>query len=148
MHAPQSPPEAESMNSSDRPVDELIVIDANSNDYDRLVDELGLVDMRINLFSNGEEALRATSAGASTVWIVNIRLPDMSGISFLALVRRRTRQCSVFLVGDDYSAEDELAARLAGATAYLCKPASASWLVGCRRRRCAPDIRAGPAPFS
>jgi DNA-binding response OmpR family regulator len=136
------------MNLTAQQVDDLIVVDANSNDYDRLVDELGLVDVRIHLYASGEDALRATSAGASAIWMVNIRLPDMSGICFLKLIRRRVRQCSVFLVGDAYSATDELAARLAGATAYLCKPASAAWIEGCRARGRSPAIRAGPTLVS
>ena len=75
---------------------------------------------------------------------MNVHLPDMTGMNFLSLVRRRLRRCSVFLVGDVYSAEDELAARLAGATAYVCKPVSPAWLETLQPRCRSPAIRAGP----
>jgi DNA-binding response OmpR family regulator len=67
---------------------------------------------------------------ASALWVVNLRLPDMLGTTFLRLVRRRLRSASVFLVSDEYARADELAARSAGATAYFCKPPSPAWLEG------------------
>jgi DNA-binding response OmpR family regulator len=112
-------------------------------DYDMLVDELELDETRLGLFSSGEEALRSPSLGTPALWIVNVRLPDMSGIGFLNLVRRRMRRSSMFLVGDKYSAVDELSARAAGATAYFCKPPSAAWLDGYRFPGRSPAIR-GP----
>jgi DNA-binding response OmpR family regulator len=127
-------------------LDELIVVDATSGDYDQLICELGGDSVRPTLFATGEDALRAGSASASAVWIVNIRLPDMSGISFLRHLRRRKLHGCVLLVSDVYSAEDERVARSAGATAYLCKPVRAVWLVGCRRRCRSPAVRAGPGP--
>jgi DNA-binding response OmpR family regulator len=127
--------------------DDLIVVDAISNDYDQLIHELASDRVHSTRFATGEDALRARTASASTVWIVNIRLPDMSGISFLRLLRRRTLHGHVFLVSDVYSVEDECVARSAGATAYLCKPVHSVWLIGCRRRCRSTAIRAGPGPF-
>jgi DNA-binding response OmpR family regulator len=131
--------------------DGLIVVDANSQDYDVLVNELAAQDVRVNRYARyftGEDALRAADTSPSSVWIVNVRLPDMSGITLLSLLRRRLRQCSILLVDDAYSAEDELAARSAGATAYLCKPARATWLKDCLPRCRSHATRAGPAPRS
>jgi DNA-binding response OmpR family regulator len=129
-------------------LDDVIVVDAISEDYDQLICELGGDAVRSTVYATGEDALRSGTASASTVWIVNIRLPDMSGISFLRHLRRRAMHGHVFLVSDAYSAEDECVARSAGATAYLCKPVQAIWLVGCRRRCRPPAIRAGPGPFT
>jgi DNA-binding response OmpR family regulator len=124
----------------------LIVVDANCDAYDALSSALRPHEVHICFFSTGSDALRAIGALPSTLWIVNIRLPDITGIGFLKLIRHRMRRCRVYLVGDDYSAADELAARSAGATAYLCKPASVAWLMDCRTRCRAPAIRAGPEP--
>jgi DNA-binding response OmpR family regulator len=134
------------MNSTDTCLDDLIVVDANSCDYKPLVYELGRQHVRINLYSTGEDALRASEASSSTVWIVNISLPDMSGINFLTLVRHRLRASRIFLISNAYSSEDELAARWAGATGYLCKPATAAWLEGCRPHCRSPAPRASPVP--
>ena len=100
----------------------------------------------MHFFSTGREALRAIGACPSMLWIVNIQLPDISGLGFLNLIRHRMRRCRVILVGDDYSVEDELAARSAGATAYVCKPAIVAWVTGYLTRCRSAPIRAGPGP--
>ena len=122
------------------PLNCLIVVDARSEDYDVFVSQFDDDGVRIRLFSSGEEALRASNGGGSTLWIINVRLPDMPGVGLLKLVRRRMGRSSVFLVGDEYSAIDELAARSVGATAYFCKPPSAAWLEGFRLSDRAPAI--------
>jgi DNA-binding response OmpR family regulator len=132
------------MTSTVQCLDFVFVVDEKSIDYKSLVDELSRTDIRTNVYSTGEAALRARRSSASAVWIVNVRLPDISGFEFVALIRRRLQRCKVFLVGNKYSAEDELAARTAGATGYLCKPATASWLKDCRVDVRAQAIGAGP----
>jgi DNA-binding response OmpR family regulator len=124
----------------------LVVVDENSIDYQPIINELRQDNVVFYLYSTGEDALRDGHTSTSTVWIVNVRLPDMSGVEFVALINRRLRHCTIFLVGNQYSPEDELAARAAGATGYLCKPATATWLNGCRMPASARAIRAGPAP--
>ena len=122
----------------------LMVVDANCDEYHAFAIALRPHKVRIHFFSAGREALRAIGAFASTLWIVNFRLPDISGIGFLKLIRHRKQRCRIILVGDDYSVEDELAARSAGATAYVCKPASVAWVTGYSPRTSSAPIRAGP----
>jgi DNA-binding response OmpR family regulator len=109
-------------------VDYVVIADKKLDDYGPLVIELSERGVRVGLFSTGEDALRAANSNAATLWVVNVKLSDMTGVALLKLVRRRLPRSTVFLVGDEYSAEDELAARAAGATAYVCKPPSAAWL--------------------
>ena len=116
-------------------VDYVVVADTKLEDYGPLVVELSERGVRVGLFSTGEEALRAAGGNAATVWLVNVNLPDMSGVGLLKLVRRRLPRASVILVGDEYSAYDELAARTAGASAYVCKPPSSAWLEAHQPRR-------------
>jgi DNA-binding response OmpR family regulator len=124
---------------------DVFVVDAKLEDYDSVVGELDHGAVRLRLFSTGENALRGAGSCSSILWVINIHLPDMSGISLMKHLRRRQPRFSVFLVSDVYAVEDELAARAAGATAYLCKPASAAWLQR-RQPRCrSPAIRASPA---
>jgi DNA-binding response OmpR family regulator len=129
--------------------DDVVVVDAQLEDYLSLVAELEERHARVALFETGEEAVRTPGPHASTLWMVNMRLPDMSGIGLLTLVRRRFRRSNIFLVGDFYQAEDELAARSAGATAYVCKPATAAWLdsYSLRPRRPATRPLAKTRPF-
>jgi DNA-binding response OmpR family regulator len=125
--------------------DDLVIVDAQLDDYDALLtDECGQA-IRVSQFHTGERALQSVVSSSTTLWLINVSLPDMTGIHLLGLVRRRLRRCIVFLVGDVYSADDELAARLAGATAYVCKPTSVAWLECYLLPRCrSPAIRAGP----
>jgi DNA-binding response OmpR family regulator len=123
---------------------ELIIVDAKLDDYEAFFDDIVACELRIRVFTNGEEALRQAPARDATFWVVNIRLPDMPGISLLKFVRRRQRRAGVIIAGDEYSAEDELLARAAGATAYVCKPPSSAWLQGFRLASGAHAIRAGP----
>jgi CheY-like chemotaxis protein len=120
------------MNESQRRVADLLIVDARLDDYVTLVGQLEWLDAQATLFSTGEEALRANRVAQSSLWIINVRLPDMSGVNLLEHIRRRSRRSNIFLVGDAYSAADELAARAAGATAYFCKPPTAAWLEACQ----------------
>ena len=136
------------MKTIQRRLDGLIIVDPQFEDYDPLFSELYGSELRVEQCSTGEEALRSARGGSTLMWMVNTQLPDMPGAGLLKLVRRRWRRCSIFLVGDAYSAEDELAARLAGATAYVSKPVCAEWLEGWRPHCRSPALRAGPVPFS
>ncbi len=109
-------------------LDNLVVVDANSDDYADLLQEICRYELEVRMFATGEEALQAAGARDSALWIINMRLPDMSGISLLKLVRQRLTRCRVVITSDVYSSEDELSARCAGATAYVCKPPSVAWL--------------------
>jgi DNA-binding response OmpR family regulator len=132
------------MNLLQQDVDDLIVVDPSADDYDPIVAAAAREGLCAAFFSTGEEALRRASASASTLWMINACLPDMTGVCLLTILRRRAQRTSVFVVGDAYSADDELAARIAGATAYLCKPATADWLEGRRTFYPSLDVRAGP----
>jgi DNA-binding response OmpR family regulator len=131
------------MHATTRRVDDLVVVDPAPDDYSPLAGS-GLSShertppLTIRHFRTGEEALRAFDPTATTLWMANLKLPDMTGIALLELIRRRAHRYHIVLVGDVYSADDELAARAAGASAYLCKPVETSWLQLCRR---APPVR-------
>src|SRR6185295_16432161 len=105
------------LDANQQQLENVIVVDANLDDYEPLVAELDSRSIRVHLIATGEAALRG--ALLSGVWIVNAQLPDMAGVALLGLIRRRVRRASVLLVGDEYSPVDELAARLAGANAYV-----------------------------
>jgi DNA-binding response OmpR family regulator len=131
------------MQAKQSQLDYVVVADTKLDDYGPLVVELSERGVRVGLFSTGEEALRAAGGNAATLWVVNVHLSDMSGVALMKLVRRRLPRSTVFLVGDEYSADDEMAARAAGATAYVCKPPSAMWLEAFQPHCRSPAI---PAP--
>jgi DNA-binding response OmpR family regulator len=124
------------MRRVNRRLDDLVVVDPNLNDYDQLLVEMSGYELRVRSFSTAEEAVKKAAAGLATLWLINFRLPDMSGIGLLMQIRRRWPRSHIVIASDEYSAEDELAARTAGATAYVCKPPTVAWLEAhelCRR---------------
>lgn len=135
------------MNIHDRCLDDLVVVDETIGGYEAIFTDEHLLDLPHRHYTTGEEALQRVDASLATLWMVNVRLPDMSGVCLLNLLRRRRRRCPVFLIGDVYSAEDELSARAAGASAYLCKPVNAVWLRLCRQAVARAALRRG-APHS
>jgi DNA-binding response OmpR family regulator len=126
------------MHAPTRRAGDLVVVDAAPDDYTPLTLDERAPPLTIRHFRSGEEALRAFDANSATLWMANLKLPDMTGIALLEMIRRRAHRYPVVLVGDVYSADDELAARAAGASAYLCKPVEVSWLTLLRR---APPVR-------
>jgi DNA-binding response OmpR family regulator len=116
------------MRRVNRRLDDLVVVDPNLNDYDQLLVEILEYELRVRSFSTAEEAVKKAAAGLATLWLINFRLPDMSGIGLLMQIRRRWPRSHIVIASDVYSAEDELAARAAGATAYVCKPPTMAWL--------------------
>lgn len=135
------------MNAEQLFLSDLIVVDPNYDEYLALAIALQAQEVQVRFFSTGGDALRVVGACAAALWIINIRLPDISGVGLLNLMRHRMRHCRVILVGNRYSVGDELGARSAGATAYLCKPVSLAWREVCQTLCRSPAIRAGPEPF-
>ena len=114
-------------------IDEVIVVDPQFRDYRQMFHGASDRGQSVRMLSRGDDALRLKGVTGNEVWLINYRLPDMSGVDLLELVRQRNPKASVLLIGDEYDTEDELDARSAGATAHVCKPADGSWLDGVRR---------------
>ena len=128
------------MNTFNGEIHDLVIVDSQPQDYQSLLTELSSWRVNCHLYSTGDEALRRTGASTTGPWLINTQLPDMQGVELLKLVRQRVRTASVLLVSDAYSSEEEVAVRAAGATAYLCKPPSITWLYSFTN-----TVRAGPA---
>ena len=108
----------------------VIVVDPQPEDYTEIVSSVDERQLRLHLFATGDEAIRSSAATWCELWLVNMQLPDMTGIELMSLIRERDPQAAVFLVGNVQDSKDEIAARSAGSTAYVCKPAHAVWLSG------------------
>ena len=127
-------------------VDDLIVVDALLKDYEALFSDEQFQVLSWRHFATGEAAIRSADLSLDALWLVNMRLPDMEGVGLLGLIRDRSHRCPVFLVSDVYSPTDEVAARVAGASAYLWKPADANWLRLCRHTMDRVAVRKGMQP--
>jgi two-component system OmpR family response regulator len=100
----------------------VFVVDASLEDYEFLAAEIGQGSLDVAFFTNGRDALRAASDEAPTMWIVNMRLPDMDGTELQAILRTSGCKATIALVGNEYKVEEEIEARCAGADMYFAKP--------------------------
>ena len=108
--------------------EKVYVVDSNPADYQHLVQDAQDNDRTFAFFGDARSALRVNPSTSRATWIINVDLPDMSGVDLYKMLRSRFPQSPVFLVGDEYHAEEERSARMSGATLYFCKPVQQEWL--------------------
>ena len=76
---------------------------------------------------NGLEALEKLTGNPPDLLIVDVNMPQMDGMTFLATLRRRPLPLSgipALVTSTESGAQDMAAARAAGANYYLVKPLS------------------------
>jgi two-component system chemotaxis response regulator CheY len=81
---------------------------------------------------NGIEALEKLTANPVDLLIIDINMPQMDGLTFLATVRRKEQPlCSVpaLVTSTEAKQKDFASARAAGANFYLTKPVGQQSLV-------------------
>ena len=83
---------------------------------------------RLQIVASADEALRFSRAHPTDLWVVNTKLPGLSGTELCGLLKARSPQVPVYLVTDQYTPEGERAAWQARATLFGCKPAHHDWL--------------------
>jgi CheY-like chemotaxis protein len=99
----------------------VCVVDPHVDDYQdwRLAAEAHGVELRF--VASAEEALRLARAQGIDLWVVNTRLPGLSGCELCGMLKSRSGHTPVYLVADEYSPEEECAALRARATLFSCK---------------------------
>ncbi len=65
------------------------VVDARIEDYAHLEAQATDAGLRLAMFSSGRQALSHNDASPPDSWVVNLRLPDMSGADLMAMLRWR-----------------------------------------------------------
>ena len=85
--------------------------------------------LQVRYFASSGEALRFGRLHDVRQWVVNASLPGISGIELCQMLRQERRATAVYVLTDCYSAAEERAARIAGATMYLCRPPDRTWLL-------------------
>ncbi len=111
---------------------DLLIVDSNRVQYPTLATSAKKAELEFAHAYDGHQALRFAAPHSPRLWIVNMVLPDMTGVELLRLIKAKRPSVPFYLISDTYSAEDELAARVAGASGYLSKPLSLTWFELCR----------------
>jgi DNA-binding response OmpR family regulator len=106
----------------------VVVVDPCPADYTLIAAKVGKRqrDTTWEFLASGREALRAARTRRVDLWIVNLSLPDISGLDLCRMLRERYA-ADLFVVADQYRAEDERAARVCGVSVFLCKPVDRHW---------------------
>ncbi len=104
----------------------VAVVDPRPGDYAGLLEEVRTSPLRAKWLYCGRDALRLSPFPA--LWIVNVTLPDMSGLDLCAMLRTQSPSPTVYMLTDKYRPADERAAWLAGASLFSPKPALAARL--------------------
>ena len=116
------------MISPSTPVSRIVVVDAHPNDYDSLASANSSSRVAFQFHRDGRSVLRDEGQSCPELCVININLPDMSGLDLYDMLTERWPGVPVYFVGDDYRPEDEVLARSSGATFYFCKPLQREWL--------------------
>jgi len=113
-----------SMSGSTAPqVDHILVVAKDSESRDLLISTLMMAGgYRITQASSFEEGLNMLLAHQFSLALVDVQLPDLSGIDLLTVVNSLRNQVPVILVDDQVSAKSAIAAFRLGAIDYVAKP--------------------------
>jgi len=107
----------------------VFVVDPNLDDYRHLVEAFSGDGVGVTVFPSARAALRHDPQNPPDLWVVNMNLPDIDGADLLSMLHGRYPGVPVYLVSDQYRAEEEIHARCSGAEMYLCKPLQGTWLM-------------------
>lgn len=111
------------------PTTKIYIVDANPDDYTDAVADAVHEPVQFRFFETGRDALRHNPDDEPDMWVVNMDQTDMAGTDLYSMLQSRGTSAPVLLVGDDYSVEDEMNARISGASMYFAKPLQGEWLL-------------------
>ncbi|WP_153557286.1 response regulator [Roseimaritima sediminicola] len=128
---------------------QAVIVDGRPDDY-RTVDETRPANVQLHFLDSGRAALQFALCQPVQLWLVNMHLPDATGVDVLGSLRPRFVGARFFLVADRYVAAEERQARGVGAAGYLCKPPQLWWLdpsktIDGKHPAAAPSVDSPPA---
>ncbi len=106
----------------------VFVVGSNLADYLTLQELAADGQWEIRFFAGGRDVLRLGEHSPPDLWIVNVRLPDISGLDLVEMLQPRRAGSVLLMMADQYHAEDEIRALSLGVDQYSCKPLEAAYL--------------------
>ncbi|GAI83936.1 unnamed protein product, partial [marine sediment metagenome] len=77
------------MDSTINTVGDVVVVDYQLRDYEELIVRASQWKLRMRLLTCGDEAIRFSKALFDGLWLINVQLPDMTGVDLLRFIRER-----------------------------------------------------------
>jgi DNA-binding response OmpR family regulator len=108
----------------------VYIVGRGQEDYLELIADHTRAHTHFRYVDSGGAALRISPNKQADVWLIDVRLPDMTGFDLCETLKGRFHASRYILVADQYDEQEELRARSCGATMYLCKPPQSWWLNG------------------
>jgi CheY-like chemotaxis protein len=121
----------------------VCVVDPQAQDYGLWHDVARDHGLNLQVHASAAEALRFSSTNPIDLWVINTRLPGLSGCELCSMIKAHFSDAEVYLVADEYSADEERRAWAARANVFGQKPAHACWLEQWHHRR---GARKRPSP--
>src|ERR1700694_688271 len=100
----------------------VLVIDDEADIRESLETLLSLEGYGVDLAQNGAEGLRRAEAGNYDLILLDLMMPDRSGMEVLREVRERDNETPIFMITAYGSAEVAVSALKSGANDYFAKP--------------------------
>ncbi len=114
----------------------IMVIDPSETDYEPLKAAGQASGIGFTFLATADEALRSPAPAGVLAWMINMQLPDMSGLELYQLLRSRLANVPVLMVDDQYDAAREVSVLTIGRLHYVCKPLDSSWVEKLGRENC------------
>jgi response regulator RpfG family c-di-GMP phosphodiesterase len=105
----------------------ITVVDQRFEDYADLQNDMREAAIRWKFVSTGHDALHLARIQPVDLWLINIQLPDMSGLDLCSMLKNQL-DCVIYLVTDCYNEKFEREARIRGAAMFETKPVQAKWI--------------------
>jgi len=118
----------------------IFVVDGEPKDYSHVVDAVQYDKIQFKFFTSGRDALRHNPEDEPEMWVLNMRLQDMSGVELSSMLRSRGTNVPMTFVGDNYDVDAEIDARTNGAALYFAKPLMSEWLIEAGERVAIEDM--------
>jgi PAS domain S-box-containing protein len=107
----------------------VLIVDDDRALAESLAEVIGVLGLEAAFVLTGRDALIRAERGAIAVAIVDVRLPDASGLDLVRGIQERSPFAQVVVVTGDTAVEPAIAAVKGGAFAYLIKPFATETLV-------------------
>ena len=105
-----------------RTVRDLVVVDDSLEEYGELIERCDRDSVRVTLTNTGMGALRLVPSHCDAQWWVSSRLPDMTGLDLLGMLRAIEPGLAVRLITRHFDLQEENEAYRLGAEAYRTQP--------------------------
>lgn len=107
----------------------VLLVDDEYEFVTTLAERLSLRGIAVRTAVSGEEALRMIEAEQPQAVILDVRMPDISGLVVLQQIKTRYPQVRVLLLSAHGSTRDGMEGMRLGAVDYLIKPVNIDELV-------------------